>query len=1021
MATNAIKKRLHVYFSNDGTLLDKQGDLSANPLDDEVFEINAYIQDGVVDNQTTLINFTPIDKMAYTSHWFTMFYRELVDYVIPGDTTPTNFARFVITVPSIVLLLKSGKVSFEQRIAIVQRYGNTHLGNFETITDLNVAYPPTPTLDDNNDVAYVYSNEAGQTDQVGFYQVEYVGSIYVWVKKTTLLYNLQTKQYNTIGFTVNTGASNPSGVPTISDSIIYSFMQELSYLDVEASSLRVDLTALENKVEALRNGDLPIEFDNTGTDLLQTQVEPVIKEINEKVNSNTTIFEGLTDGTTPFTEVSIGVEPNVARIRYIHTNGNNYQVVGITYPDGREANIDEEMYVNFRNESGATRDSGIFLMTDGLSTGNQAVKGILFNPTSIHARKFLGVVTVDGVSVNEKSKATRFGIVHGIPTTRFRSTGTAYAEGQYLWATADGLLSNVAPTKPALQINVGIIINLVGGNADILVCPIVYGAFGDSSDVIITTPTNGDVPILGNDGIWRNSQRLVTVEGKVATLEANIELKTNKSYVDAQDQILDDRIDTIIAGTVEGVSGAEIVDARDGETVLNNRLNRDYKMFQINSGTASFGLLKLPSDFPVNLDIQMYRDFDGKIKHNYDFSKHKTGTKIYVNVTTGSDITGDGSLSTPYKTVKKALDVIIASVDTTFDIIIKNDEPFYRDEFATGAPYTELTNKIVSIYPENTTNKIIVTGGQRGLSWVEDGTGTWKATRNSVAGVYDLRIKDTYGNYIPLEAKQTLLDCQNETNTWYTDNVDVWVHTFDNLIPTTDIIVGLIINVANFKPLGDTVIYFESVTFLNSGGVNFLGEADGSNLANVIINDCIFIGSDQRYTATLGNAISIDRIKSVYMFNSTACYALRDGFNYHYTGLTKPLTQNALVFEYDCLAYNNGLRDTNVNNNGSTSHEGISIVRVNTISFNNKGPQIVDVGGCYSVLFDCKVKNSLDVTYSDGFLFLEDGKAVIINSQSNGNVTYDLNYDIVNMEIEVQAFKGMRIYSINDVIVKNEY
>ena len=35
-----------------------------------------------------------------------------------------------------------------------------------------------------------------------------------------------------------------------------------------------------------------------------------------------------------------------------------------------------------------------------------------------------------------------------------------------------------------------------------------------------------------------------------------------------------DRVDNIIAGTVEGVSGAEIVDARDGETVLLNKLQK---------------------------------------------------------------------------------------------------------------------------------------------------------------------------------------------------------------------------------------------------------------------------------------------------------------------------------------------------------------------------------------------------------------------------------------------------------------
>ena len=147
----------------------------------------------------------------------------------------------------------------------------------------------------------------------------------------------------------------------------------------------------------------------------------------------------------------------------------------------------------------------------------------MFDPTSAHARKFLGVVTVDGVGVNQKSKATRFGIVHDIPTTRFRSTGTAYAEGQYLWGTASGLLSNVAPTKPALQVLVGIIINLQGGNADILVAPVVYGKIDEASDVEVTSGALDDVLVRGSDGVWRNSQRLKQAEDDIVVLEGQTE------------------------------------------------------------------------------------------------------------------------------------------------------------------------------------------------------------------------------------------------------------------------------------------------------------------------------------------------------------------------------------------------------------------------------------------------------------------------------------------------------------------
>ena len=79
MATfsNAIKKNLNIYYGKNGVMIDKSGDLIAYANDDETFVINAFIEDGVTSNATTLINFTPNDKVGYTSHWFTMFYREL--------------------------------------------------------------------------------------------------------------------------------------------------------------------------------------------------------------------------------------------------------------------------------------------------------------------------------------------------------------------------------------------------------------------------------------------------------------------------------------------------------------------------------------------------------------------------------------------------------------------------------------------------------------------------------------------------------------------------------------------------------------------------------------------------------------------------------------------------------------------------------------------------------------------------------------------------------------------------------
>jgi hypothetical protein len=303
MATysNAIKKVYQIYFSKLGTILETFGDTHFNAQDDEVAVIKAFIEDGVVDNVTTLVNFTPEGRTAFTSHWFPMFYRGLQEKIVSGEAEPRTFAQFEITLPSIVLLMNGGKTSVSQSMTVIQRYGSTHLGNFATITDLNTDNPASETYFDDSVVAFVYSNEAGQTDQVGFYQVEEVEEVWTWVLKTTLLYALSTKQYNGATFTVGRGPSNPQGVPTVSQSLIYQLMQEISYLDIGYESLNVDMTDLQDKVEALRDGSLPIEFNKNGTNLTSTQLDLAIKEVNVKTNTNENDITNIENGTTPIT------------------------------------------------------------------------------------------------------------------------------------------------------------------------------------------------------------------------------------------------------------------------------------------------------------------------------------------------------------------------------------------------------------------------------------------------------------------------------------------------------------------------------------------------------------------------------------------------------------------------------------------------------------------------------------------------------------------------------------------------
>lgn len=402
--------------------------------------------------------------------------------------------------------------------------------------------------------------------------------------------------------------------------------------------------------------DVPIQPAVSGTYELTTDERNYLASIGADVALHniaiSAIQQDITDmkdGTDAFSEILLGT----AQIRYNATK----KIVEQVFDDGTTLEVGLELWAIARNEDSTILKNGEVAAINGVVGQQLSVVHADPSDDNLHFKE-LGVCTMDSnIAVNGTGKITHFGEVNGIPIANFEVTGVPYAENQELYVSVNGKLTNVQPAKPITHIHAGWILRTIGSNANIFVYFVKVPHFDHLSDVIITTPTNGDIPILGSDGIWRNSQRLVTAEGKITTLEGKvqtletlattiydfkgsvafeslpttgqkvgdaynitnnftlggqdylagtnvawngttwdalasripngdeveyssgvsvnekIDTKSDKTYVDAQDQILDDRIDTIIAGTVEGVSGAEIVDARGGYTVLGDKID----------------------------------------------------------------------------------------------------------------------------------------------------------------------------------------------------------------------------------------------------------------------------------------------------------------------------------------------------------------------------------------------------------------------------------------------------------------
>lgn len=458
---------------------------------------------------------------------------------------------------------------------------------------------------------------------------------------------------------------------------------------------------------------------------------------------------------------------------------------------------------------------------------------------------------------------------------------------------------------------------------------------------------------------------------------------------------------------------------------------------KLRQGSISYGLIKLPNDFPVSLPFNLWRDLNGRILHDFDFTFYETATKtIYIDRMYGSDTTGDGTTENPYKLLKKALEVARDAVET--DIIIKvktmsgtytDKAVYYRDE-GTGATTITITNKRVSIVPDTGVNEINITGAQL-LSWTSD-ENVWKATRSGVYGVINLLDRDFYGIPNLFAKKATLAECKANSKSWYTDGTYVWVNTSDGLTPT---LAGngimVLANVINFDiTLVNSTLYLRDINFLiaRNGDV---AQITGDINSTVIHKNCKFAYANyNRYGTVNANGLAIDNVGKTYGFGSIAAYSGNDGFNYHYVGIPVEDRSDCLAFEYQCIGYNNGVNNTtDLNSNGATTaHEGVNVLRVEDIGFNTNGPVCADAHGCYSIMYDCHMRDSVATdgqsVKSSYYFYNTDSeptapkKAILINCDGGGEDTYSCN-TANGIDVTLQAFRGFNFPSTFDPIIKS--
>ena len=443
--------------------------------------------------------------------------------------------------------------------------------------------------------------------------------------------------------------------------------------------------------------------------------------------------------------------------------------------------------------------------------------------------------------------------------------------------------------------------------------------------------------------------------------------------------------------TIGNVNNLETVNKADIVAGVNSA-NENY------SGILreQYGNMYTPVDLSEGIsffkdNVTIYKD---RQSNNYtcycNLDKHKNtgGSDIYVDawtdVPTGEQ---DGTESKPYNKISTAY-ANSASGDT---IIVASG--FY-DRFQAGN--FNLVKSVNIVAKDGEENKVFCAACDS-LVWTQNDTyeNVYEATRSNTLRIIDVRKRDE-GIFAEIPRAESLEACSNTLNTSYISGSTIYVNIGEAV---TDDKVRALVNVqGQFRITNsgaDTNVYFENITFLG-GNTGFVTVTGTNNY------DCMFTAKNCNFYYSYGtayDALPILGANSI-LYNCKACFADKDGFNYHASG-----DRYCKNIEINCLAANNGAIGEVTTYNGSTTHQGNKILRINGVYFNNHGANVCDVGtNTVSINIGCKSFDSICATSSAkaDFNAQQSGTAMkLYNCYSKGSRSRFNIYAVAGTTIDV--------------------
>lgn len=382
------------------------------------------------------------------------------------------------------------------------------------------------------------------------------------------------------------------------------------------------------------------------------------------------------------------------------------------------------------------------------------------------------------------------------------------------------------------------------------------------------------------------------------------------------------------------------------------------------------GKLTLPAAFSWFQD-EVHLQPDGTGGTTFDVAAHKPtgGTRYYVRCTGGDD-TDDGlTFATGFASIMAAL----AKPDVG-EVVL---EPGVYDRFRAVWGLITLPRPVAITVLGG--GRAAILGSDARTSWTPDTTypNVWRRTRTNLAGiepVWDAKYVDERGDWLCYgPAKATVADVSDTPGSWCYDSGQVCVRTIDDREPDADLHVFLD---TSCLIRGPHTIWIQNVDFLgvaNVGPICYDSEE---------VPTWYGWGCKHKYSQSTGGFRNRGGVS--YMVDCEFARNRGDGATYSQFGGSKPKG-----FELRCTGRHNG-RTGLGNNQGSTMHDGGSVLRINGEYFENEGPGLEDVHeGTTSYNVGCHAYHSRKATESRNYNSGDGTTMWLVACKSDGVRVYD--------------------------------